>query len=61
MKNYFSAQELDDLHLSSLPSCKRLINIRAKKKIGLSEQEKAKAEVKNITLTICLQMLKPRY
>ena len=31
MKNYFSAQELDDLHLSSLPSCKRLINIRAKK------------------------------
>lgn len=31
MKNYFSAQELEDLHLSSLPSCKRLINIRAKK------------------------------
>ena len=31
MKNYFSAQELDDLHLSSLPNCKRLINIRAKK------------------------------
>lgn len=31
MKNYFSAQELDDLHLSSLPGCKRLINIKAKK------------------------------
>lgn len=31
MKNYFSAQELDNLHLSSLPSCKRLINIKAKK------------------------------
>lgn len=31
MKNYFSAQELEDLRLSSLPSCKRLINIRAKK------------------------------
>lgn len=31
MKNYFSAQELEDLHLSSLPNCKRLINIRAKK------------------------------
>lgn len=31
MKNYFSAQELNDLHLSSLPGCKRLINIKAKK------------------------------
>ena len=25
MKNYFSATELENLHLTSLPSCKRLI------------------------------------
>ena len=31
MKNYFSAKELEELHLSTLPSCKRLINIKATK------------------------------
>lgn len=31
MKNYFSASELENLHLATLPSCKRLINIKAKK------------------------------
>lgn len=29
MKNYFSAKELEELHLTTLPSCKRLINIKA--------------------------------
>ncbi len=31
MKNYFSATELENLHLTSLPSCKRLINLKAQK------------------------------
>ncbi|MBS4773400.1 MAG: DDE-type integrase/transposase/recombinase [Proteobacteria bacterium] len=31
MENYFSAKQLEALHLTSLPSCKRLINIKATK------------------------------
>lgn len=31
MENYFSAKELEALHLTTLPSCKRLINIKATK------------------------------